>query len=859
MPSLWANQDTEDSVSEDDDDSKHGFSYNITFNDRDTESVNSDVIATSWRKINSRPNSRSRSNSRSSSASLPGLPDNASSPAEFTPVMSRKPFGMVEQLSVDEPTIDDVPLVSMRSKSSSLKRSGAMTPTQRNSFRRVREKMKEKQNSLSDDRRSRSGSPAAHSDLENSLKFSDRGRRWTADTSAASGSYDVEMASRGRSSSSHSSGRAGDSESESELTASASIQARPTGRSSLPIIVVDKPLSARLAARATRHSESFDLDDRNDSVEKDELPKVDHKWKRKNASRIGRRQQQESEPVLTKFESKVTDLTNTSIDTGERDPPVVKDPEMISEESSIPQSKPSEGDQEENQIEAFPRRSIQADDNKIKMMREKARLSARRARQGGMSRAVREQEDEEFAQAPSPVLGEEAVVNNQSQADAIAQEPESKIQQAVEPPIEQLTESKSPPPSEAVIPAEKVIEKPVETTVEEAAVETTVEEAAAETTVEEAAAETTVEEAAVETPPEEPVREKVTAEELVKEETAEELVREETPEVIAEAPVEEPADVPPPLPPRDTEETEDKNEIEQATTEVPPQPSPEETQSKEEEVKALPVSETTQEEKTETQEEEKSQNVYNEPASVDTAISTAASDQTESTGEKDNFESPVRSSFHRRNVTRSRVKRPPPRMSISSDTSKTESEETPSTKSSDITEETKEDKEVQRVSERSTIQADDAELQRKREKARQAARRMRGGKYYAPSSQEDSPSVPAEPAVGEETQSPVRADSESKTERSESISSSRRLLSTVASKPPPRLPRKLDTDTKPAAESSQMDDEDLPKAGRFRRRNATRSERRGSSRRHYPPSPEHAEEDSSQAATIQSQGDEKLV
>ena len=70
------------------------------------------------------------------------------------------------------------------------------------------------------------------------------------------------------------------------------------------------------------------------------------------------------------------------------------------------------------------------------------------------------------------------------------------------------------------------------------------------------------------------------------------------------------------------------------------------------------------------------------------------------------------------------------------------------------------------------------QLQKKREKARLAARRMRGGKYYAPSSQEDSQSIPAEPSR-EETHSPVRTDSlaESKTERSGSITSSRRLFS----------------------------------------------------------------------------------
>ena len=829
-------------------------------------------------------------------------------------MLSRKPLGMVEQLSVDEPTIDDVPLVSMRSKSSSLKRSGAMTPTQRNSFRRMREKMKDKQMSLPDDRRSRSGSPAAaHSDLENSMKYSDQGRRWTTDLSTTSGSYDVEMASRGHSSSSHSSGRAGDSESESELAAS--IQARSNGRSSLPMIVVDKPLSARLAARAARQSASFDFDDREPSNEsekkevEDELPKIEHKWKRKNASRIGRRQQ-ESDPILTKFEAKVTDLTSTSLDfqKGERDlSPVVKDTEMVQKkseeepqigyeqtESSIPPSQPipvietsvsataelphsissdaavfkpsiveadKKDDEEEDRIGAFPRRSIQADDSKIKKMREKARLSARRARQEGMSRAVREQEHEELEQAPSTVLGGEGAVNNQS--ETIAQEQslpsESEMQQAPQFQTEPI-ESKSSLPSEA--PAEKPAEEQAETFAEEPAKEEPVKEAV-ETPVEEPAKETVIEEPAKETPVEEPVKEAVETpvEEPVKE--AVETPVEEPVEEPAEEPVKEPDDIPPPLPPRDTGETKNKNEEVKVEQAAPPSPLPEETQSKEEEVKALPDSGTAQEDKTETQEEEQPQDVHNEPASADTAISPAVSDQPEVTGEQDNFETPLGTSFRRRNVTRSRVKRPPPRWSISSDTSPShnaESAEAPSTKSSDIPEETKKEDEVQRLSERSSIQADDVELQKKREKARLAARRMRGGKYYAPSSQEDSQSIPAEPSR-EETHSPVRTDSlaESKTERSGSITSSRRLFSIQPNKPPPRLPRKPDTDAKPAAESSQMDDGDSPRSGRFRRRNATRSERRGSSRRHVPPSPEHAEEDSSQAATIQSQGDEKLV
>ena len=260
-------------------------------------------------------------------------------------------------------------------------------------------------------------------------------------------------------------------------------------------------------------------------------------------------------------------------------------------------------------------------------MREKARLSARRARQEGMSRAVREQEHEELEQAPSTVLGGEGAVNNQS--ETIAQEQslpsESEMQQAPQFQTEPI-ESKSSLPSEA--PAEKPAEEQAETFAEEPAKEEPVKEAV-ETPVEEPAKETVIEEPAKETPVEEPVKEAVETpvEEPVKE--AVETPVEEPVEEPAEEPVKEPDDIPPPLPPRDTGETKNKNEEVKVEQAAPPSPLPEETQSKEEEVKALPDSGTAQEDKTETQEEEQPQDVHNEPASADTAISPAVSDQPE--------------------------------------------------------------------------------------------------------------------------------------------------------------------------------------------------------------------------------------
>ena len=280
------------------------FSYsNISFHDKDTDSVANGITDT-W------PRSRSSSSSHGQAEDRTGFPH----VRRKSPLRARKQSPHRAPSNTDEPEVE---AWSMRSTRCSLKRSGAMNPTERRKLKQLRDRLKERQSGVSDGR-SRSNSPGPHSDLENSVKYQRIQRQGTGDSSEQGsfdmGSFDHGKSGRGRSSS-HSSGRAADSESNSDAEL---ITMMTSPCASLPLIVVNKPevhsekatspvpttgegansisstnlptieapspeVAIAEGARETSPPSS------EPQMNEGELPKVEHKWKRRNASRVGRK------------------------------------------------------------------------------------------------------------------------------------------------------------------------------------------------------------------------------------------------------------------------------------------------------------------------------------------------------------------------------------------------------------------------------------------------------------------------------------------------------------------------------------------------------------------------------------------
>ena len=216
--------------------------------------------------------------------------------------------------------------------------------------------------------------------------------------------------------------------------------------------------------------------------------------------------------------------------------------------------------------------------------------------------------------------------------------------------------------------------------------------------------------------------------------------------------------------------------------------------------------------------------------------------------------------FRRRNATRSGRRAPTrhvPHTASLSHHEETVSESLPAHTAA-VPEDTKQDSDDitnRPALERPTITGDDAELQRKREKARLAARRMRGGRSYhvqpdnSTSISEDTAgkTLPQTSSAAEEQTLPQASSAVGEdTDLSSSLPSRRRMVSIQHKAPPPRLQSVTKPKTPDDSALQPDDEEESAVSARFRRRNATRSQRQVSGRRPIPTPRKQAEGDPSQ-------------